>query len=382
MLKRNICFIHSRGNVFIDQLDSIFYALDQRNLNNIVRMVFFGNPSCHVEYLKQLEIIGEWIELTFENKPPTFSYIWQPPLGGSSLILEVTAIVPDDATQIVYKNYKNIPYILVKQSQATMLFLTGMKAGSFLLNVRNQADAVFSGIEKILQAENFHLSSIVRQWNYIQDIVGVENGKQNYQEFNDSRSFYYGKTSFSHGFPAATGIGAVFPGVSIDLDALLPTDSSLTIIPVNNKLQVPAHFYSAEVLFGDDDECSGIKTTPKFERAKLILSGNKGILYLSGTAAIRGEMSLQFAGIEEQTIITLENIDHLISGTTLSDSGIQKSDHISLNALRIYLKEGQYYDVVKQFVDKKYPGVQAVYLTGDVCRNELLIEIEGLAFIN
>jgi enamine deaminase RidA (YjgF/YER057c/UK114 family) len=380
MLKRNNILFTANGNGFTDQLNTIFADFSKREMGVVVRMVFFGNPSCHEEYHEHLGLIHNLVNQKFKNKPPTFTYIAQPPLGASSLIMEATVIIPDEATGIFYRRYKAIPYIIIEDPSARMLFLSGIKA-DYKLKVREQADSVFSVIMNIMQGENLPLSSVVRQWNYIPDITGVKDGLQNYQEFNDSRSFYFGKTCFTNGYPAATGIGTWCSGVSIDIDAMHTLDNSCKIFPVNNDLQVPAHFYSPAVLVGKVEKCPGNKTTPKFERAKVIVCGNKGIIFISGTAAIRGEKSTIDQGIERQTNITLDNIDHLISNNTLAVSGIIEINNVSVSSFRIYLKDGQFYDVVKNIIDKKYPGVQAVYLKGDVCRPELLIEIEALAFV-
>ena len=48
------------------------------------------------------------------------------------------------------------------------------------------------------------------------------------------------------------------------------------------------------------------KTTPKFERAKRLTSGNNSMIYISGTAAIRGEETLIGVGLERQLHITME----------------------------------------------------------------------------
>ena len=59
------------------------------------------------------------------------------------------------------------------------------------------------------------------------------------------------------------------------------------------------------------------KTTPKFERAKSLQTGDCCMMYLSGTAAIRGEVSLAEADVVAQLRITLENIRHLIGDVSM-----------------------------------------------------------------
>ena len=259
------------------------------------------------------------------------------------------------------------------------MFVSGLRADFPGLDLREQADAIFSGLDEILRLEEIPISSIIRQWNYIEQILAITNGRQHYQEFNDSRSLFYNKTTFGNGYPAATGVGTGCAGVVIDLEVLHPLQADVKVVSLNNDLQVPAHSYSPCVLLGDDDRKTGQKSTPKFERGKIILYGDKGHLYISGTAAIRGEISMKDAGIEEQTRMTLENIEHLISKKNLAEAGIIDVTDVSLRSLRIYLKEENFYKPAKKIVEELYDGLPAVYLKGDVCREELLVEIEGFA---
>ena len=84
-----------------------------------------------------------------------------------------------------------------------------------------------------------------QQWNYIENIVGTftdsesEVVKQNYQQFNDVRSQYYGRSDFSQGYPAATGIGMNTGGVVIDFIALHPAPGQI-ILPLSNPRQIDA----------------------------------------------------------------------------------------------------------------------------------------------
>lgn len=57
------------------------------------------------------------------------------------------------------------------------------------------------------------------------------------------------------------------------------------------------------------------------------------MMYLSGTAAIRGEVSLAEADVVAQLRITLENIRHLIGD-------------VSMKLLRVYLKNESDYNKV------------------------------------
>ena len=290
-------------------------------------------------------------------------------------------MVPGNGSQVFYKRSGEIPYIVIESAEARRLLLGGVRDNNPLHGTGEQSDRIFSAIGSILKAESMPVSSIIRQWNYIEKIVKTAEGHQNYQDFNDSRSRFYNGAAWVNGYPAATGVGTSCGGVMIDLEAICPVADGTEILPLNNSLQVAAHAYSPVVLIGREDEKTGKKTTPKFERAKLVHNGNRGLVYISGTAAIRGELSLVDVGVGEQTRITLENIEHLISDKTLGDAGIEGVEDATIFSMRVYLKEESFLDRAREIIGEKYSGTPAVYLKADVCRDELLVEIEGFASI-
>ena len=380
MTQINTNYLTGQGITIEEQLAYIFSVYKQSGLT--IRLVFFGKPLNNEEYLTHLQLITRSVHQNFGNEPPVFSYVPQPPSEGNQLVMESVDIEKDNGMQVYYKRWNNIPYIIIESSKTKKLLIGGVKADSLELSIRNQSDAVFSKLEEIFSFEKMPVFSIVRQWNYIENIVKKADGYQNYQDFNDSRTRFYNKTNWENGYPAATGVGTCCGGVMVDLEALHSDDPDIKIVALNNSLQVAAHAYSSSVLIGKEDEKTGQKTTPKFERAKLVRCGEEGIIYVSGTAAIRGELSLENVGIEEQTRITLENIEHLISNGTLMNAGIENVAGTRLCCIRVYLKEEHFFESVKKIIEDKYKGLSAIYLKGDVCREELLVEIEGFASLH
>lgn len=102
---------------------------------------------------------------------------------------------------------------------------------------------------------------------------------------------------------------------------------------------------------------------------------------MSGTHAIRGEESLLEVGIEKQTQATIENIDYLISEENIRRQGILFfGSSYRLKSCRVYLKDISL-GKCPSVVEKLYSDVESIYLLADVCRDELLIEIEGIASV-
>ena len=161
-------------------------------------------------------------------------------------------------------------------------------------------------------------------------------------------------------------------GVMVMFDALC--NSAQHSAAVDNPLQVSAHAYSQQVLINNTE---AHKTTPKFERARYVKAEQSSV-YISGTAAIRGEESCREDAVG-QTRLTMENIDYLISRENLIKSGVAEPQPMAYASLRAYLKHRADLAAVVEWMEQNYPEVDVLYLWADICREELLIEIEGIA---
>lgn len=344
-----------------------------------VRMVFFGAPTDNNEYVAHLNYLKEAVKRYFGNQQPVVSYVAQP-VETEGMAMEVHEVVLTEQDTVTYWEYAAISYIIVERNGCKRLFLGGVTGDVLNQSIRQQSEDIFARIRQLLDNERLPVSSIVRQWNYIEKITDYDDaGHQHYQEFNDARSLFYVDAGWENGYPAATGIGTQCGGVMIDMDVLLCEDKTVLIAGVDNPLQVAAHAYSQQVLLGKT--WLQTKTTPKFERAKAVWKEDHGFIYISGTAAIRGEQSLEGVGIEEQTSITLQNIEYLVSAENLRQTGVPVVGDTTLVNLRVYVKYWEDMEKAKKIVEEKYPELPAIYTLTDVCRPELLIEIEGMGLL-
>jgi hypothetical protein len=71
----------------------------------------------------------------------------------------------------------------------------------------------------------------------------------------------------------------------------------------------------------------------------------------------------------------MENIDHLIApvNTLLSTTPCE------YKLLRIYVKNPSQMEEVRTYMKANYPDIKKIYVCADICRDELLVEIEGIA---
>lgn len=367
LLKYNI--LRSYEATFDEALADLVYRMDA--VAPMVRAVFFGNPLSDEQVAAERFKIAEALYEKFGARSPVFSYVAQPPLG-STLVVETQTV-----TQPVELSFRfaadEVRYAVVEGARGKAIFTGGIVPNDFGATMSEQSCAVLGSLGAVLRSEGLAVNDISRQWNYIPRITDIgRDGQQHYQAFNDARTDFYSGVEWREGYPAATGIGTTFGGVMVEVDAAQLAHTR--IVPLDNSLQVAAHEYSNQVLHG-----SKILSTPKFERAKAVDYGKGSVkIYVSGTAAIRGEQSLHGVGIEEQTRATVENIDWLVGRDNMAHSGIQVQGDPQYKVLRVYLKYRSDYMPVREALERRFGALPMVCVLTDVCREELLIEIEGI----
>ena len=353
--------------------ESVFELLKSiPDKERILTISFFGKVTDDT-YLSNFSVIREMTEEVF-GRLPLISYIAQSPENEGDLIAEAGYLSAEIPVESV--NYREIPdgrYLTIQTTEFSALMIEGVIAGDFSQSIAHQSRDVFSQIQKIMENEAMSIENIVRQWNYIGHITAVENGKQNYQEFNNERAWFYDQAVWKNGFPAATGISMDIHAVMVSLIAVQFHDKT-QVLPLNNSLQLAAHRYSEKVLAN-----STKKETPKFERAKLLISNQSALCFVSGTAAILGEKSVENNNVTNQTLQTISLINHLISTENRKENGVDFACKLKFLHLRVYVKNPSDFVKVRTVVEAELPEINAFYVCAPVCRDELLVEIEGIA---
>lgn len=364
----------AEGNSWEQMAEELLLSVVQRK--KVLRLIFFTRCADNQKYKFQRSFLEQWVDSHFVSPRPVVSLVAQKPLVGN-LVLEVHSLeeATDEVVDIEERfTSSSVRYLRITTEHYHEIIAGGLCADDLNLPVREQSEQAFRKVADILKTEQMSFGDIVRQWNYLERITDVTSGNQCYQDFNDIRTLFYASSEWAFGYPAATGIGTQHGGIQLDFNAV---KGEVEIVPLDNDWQKAAHVYSDEVLinYRVDTETG----TPKFERGKSISDRQQEMIYISGTAAIRGEESVLTGDVLSQTEITLENIQHLIG----LEEGTQKlPEHCGkLELLRVYLKNAEDVYAVKADLDKLCPAVPVVYLYADVCREELLVEIEGIAFL-
>lgn len=220
----------------------------------------------------------------------------------------------------------------------------------------------------ILQEFDFNVFRVVRFWNYIPRINESGECDEHYREFCVGREKAF-KCLYKENdmvYPAATGIGSKGDNLCI---ILLAVRIDTTRHGIENPRQIPAYQYPAK--FG--------VSSPKFSRGIFVEYKNNKIMFLSGTASIVGANSVYDGNIEKQLYTTIENINLLLSPQNLRRHSIITSfDEMNLQYIKVYIKNWTDYQKVRAICEKYFEKEKIIYMQSDVCRKELLVEIEGI----
>ena len=129
---------------------------------------------------------------------------------------------------------------------------------------------------------------------------------------------------------------------------------------------------------------------PCFARATVLPADGKnaGKILVGGTASIRGEESIYREDIRRQTTETFHNLAHLIraaiepagNGTNeMADAEVRRWLGQFRDLRVYYLRESDRSFIQSRVSDDFSRDCRVEYVRADLCRAELLVEIEGLA---
>lgn len=342
----------------------------------LIKLNVFINVPDYLIYIRTMEQIRNTLINTFGDQCPAFNVTVHPPEKPWKAVVEA-GYVKKSSGEVVTKFWQSIPYIVMQTDSGKEVWAGGIGSGLFPDDTRKAARASFDQMRAILDAENMSFDHIVRQWNFIGNILEVKNEMQNYQIFNEVRSENYHKYRKVHSYPAATGVGMKYGGVTLDFCAV-KAESDLKIIAIDNPDQIRPYDYSQQILKGKPAGGKGINQPPQFERAVFLADSHGTTLFVSGTASIIGQDTIGIEDVGRQAIVTIENIDKLADPKRIAHlSGKTGSVAGNLILLRVYIKQQVDFAKVKAICDEFHAGVPSVFIEADICRDNLLVEIEA-----
>ncbi|HWO62977.1 MAG TPA: hypothetical protein VNO31_23395 [Umezawaea sp.] len=224
---------------------------------------------------------------------------------------------------------------------------------------------------RALYAELFALTrrvghpTICRLWHYIGNINGTTaDGLETYRDFCVGRALAFEEVAA--GMPAASAVGSAHEGISV---CLLATRSG-KLTAIENPLQVPAYRYPRE---------HGPKS-PSFSRAAYLSREDGGTLFLSGTASILGHETAYPGDLNGQLATTFTNVEAVVHERNLArqgvDAGFEPADFDRVTA---YVRNADDLAAVEASCREAFgPRTAIRLLRTDLCRSDLLVEVEGV----
>ncbi len=203
-----------------------------------------------------------------------------------------------------------------------------------------------------------------RVWNYLADINVEEGGLERYRQFNVGRQLAYEKCGRAVGgyASAACALGTAAGPLTVAVMA-----GKTAPVLLENPRQVRACDYPS--VYGP--------RSPVFSRAALAKLPGQELLFISGTASIVGHRTMHVGDVAAQTRETLANIAAVLQEANRVAPGLPFT--LSQLSYRTYIRHAADLDAVRAEVQRQVGGAQVQYVQADVCRSDLLVEIEAMA---
>jgi hypothetical protein len=347
--------------------------------DKIFKLTIFIDSENEAEFLIRKSWIARSIITAFDACCPAFSILSQAPFGESEISIEAGFIVPG-IIHPEYKEFEGIPYVVLKEDGYKEVWVSGIEGSQSAMGTGDGSKIAFEKMHQILEMEGMTFDHIVRQWNYIGEILQKNPCSsgilQNYQTFNEIRHIYYHQYRQKTTFPAATGIGKKYAGVTIDFLAI-SADSDKSGFAIKSPVQKNPYEYSQEVLVGDGLAVQTAKRAPEFERALLLPGKDFQRLFVSGTASISGEDTVEKENVCLQTETTVGMIRKLIHAENIKKYYPLKNGHLMHpNCIRVYVKNQSDMAKVEKLCLEEYGNAPLCIVQADICRENLLVEIE------
>jgi chorismate lyase/3-hydroxybenzoate synthase len=202
---------------------------------------------------------------------------------------------------------------------------------------------------------------LLRLWNYFPGINREQGGLERYRRFCLGRHEAFASCSYplDRDLPAASAVGTRQGDLVI---AFLAGRGDCRAI--ENPLQLSAYRYPPD--YGP--------RSPSFSRAMRVTAAGQDGFFISGTASIRGHRTVGQGDSLAQCRTTLDNLATLVAKVTPAPMNrLGDAAH-----WKIYLRDPALLEGVREELDRALdPASPRLFVAGEICRLDLLLEIEG-----
>jgi enamine deaminase RidA (YjgF/YER057c/UK114 family) len=287
-----------------------------------------------------------------------------PALGGPDGLCEVWRVVGgrDAALSTALHRHGRVDYRCSDELLFGSVLIDEDDLGEGAVALLRATTLAYEDIFAVLE-ETRH-PHLIRVWNTLPEINRETDGDERYRHFNSARqrAFRNSGRSTVGTVPAASALGS--PTGSPVSIYFLAARAAPTMI--ENPRQTSAYHYPPK--FGTH--------SPVFSRACVLNECAGTTLFVSGTASIVGHETLHHGDVSAQTRETLANIDALLEEA----NRVVGARRYSLDMLKfkVYVRHPTDLPLIDKALSNTLRGpASIVYLRADVCREDLLVEIEA-----
>jgi chorismate lyase/3-hydroxybenzoate synthase len=285
--------------------------------------------------------------------PPDAPYTWvDMPVLGASAVFEVwlsdEPVVREDSHGIVAARNDDVLFGCVEIEQQTSLDAAAHRAYSLLFD--------------FIDSRGY--GHLLRVWNYFPGINSDADGLERYQRFCRGRheAFVAKGRLIANDAPAACALGTRSGPLIVYFLAARQAGRR-----VENPRQVSAYHYPAQ--YGP--------RSPTFSRAMLTSANRDALLFISGTAGIVGHETRHVGNAAEQARETVANMLAVIEEARRA--GLRYGASGGAFAAKAYLRRPEFLPLVRDALAQAFgAGTPVVYLQADICRADLLLEVEAV----
>jgi len=294
---------------------------------------------------------------------PATTYLGQPPCRPSQAVeLQAYAVIPASPQSVRVEALsparEHLAVKLVQIGEARHLYLGNVsgqdRQGRPLGSFRRQSDAMFDAALEILCEHRVPFANVLRTWIYLDDI------DRDYGELNASRNAFFRRENVRR-LPASTGIGGkLHPAgtlCSLDVYALLTPEVAEAGIMHTPTLNEAPEYGSA------------------FARGMRMALAEQTYLFVSGTASVDECGATAHVGdVRGQIERMLLNVEELLRP--------HRATFADLVHAVTYLKSAGDFELHRRVcAEQRLVDVPHTIVQADVCRPELLCEMEAIAII-
>jgi len=229
--------------------------------------------------------------------------------------------------------------------------LVGLLPSSAAASRKGQAEGVLRQMNAALLDYGMTFSNVLRTWFYNTDILDW------YGDFNNVRdAFFREKEVFGKLVPASTGVGgcnAIGAALIAGTFAVEARDASVKAFAVPSPLQSSALDYGSS-----------------FSRAVELDTPDHRRLYVSGTASIdKAGKTVFLSDTPAQVKLTMEVVQAILRSRDMDWTDVTRS--------LVYFKNAEDAGLFAAYREENdLPAFPAVVVENDICRDDLLFEIE------